>query len=78
MDFEPHPLLRGAHRQTIFGAFGRYAPTPPMRPERFELPDGDFVDLLHAGPSRGPRAVLLHGLGGSAASAYVRGQKGQG
>ena len=43
MDFEPHPLLRGAHRQTIFAAFGRYAPTPPMRSERFELPDGKEI-----------------------------------
>ncbi len=76
MTFQPHPLLRGPHRQTIFGAFGRRAPTFATRPERFELPDGDFVDLVHAGPTDratgGPRAVLMHGLGGSAQSPYIR------
>jgi len=74
MTFQPHPLLRGPHRQTIFGAFGRHAPVVVMRPERFELSDGDFVDLLHSGPPEDdhPRAILLHGLGGSAQSRYIR------
>ena len=70
--FEPHPLLRGPHRQTLFGAFGLSAPEVAFRPERFELPDGDFVDLEHAGPERGPRAILLHGLGGNVRSGYLR------
>jgi len=74
MTFKPHPLLRGAHRQTIYGAFGRRAPAFTTRVERFELPDGDFVDLEHLGPDTPyqPRAVLLHGLGGSAQSTYIR------
>lgn len=72
MTFTPHPLLRGAHRQTIYGAFGRRPPALTTRRERFELPDGDFVDLEHLGLALGPRAVLLHGLGGSAQSAYIR------
>lgn len=70
--FAPHPLLRGPHRQTIFGAFGLRAPTVAFRHERFELPDGDFVDLAHAGPELGRRALLLHGLGGNARSGYLR------
>lgn len=70
--FEPHPLLRGPHRQTIYGAFGRWAPSLSARRERFELPDGDFVDLEHIGAANGARAVLIHGLGGSARSPYIR------
>lgn len=73
MTFQPHPLLRGPHRQTIYGAFGRVVPElGPARAERFETTDGDFVDLEHLGPETGPRAVVLHGLGGSARSPYVR------
>lgn len=71
MSFDPHPLLRGPHRQTIYGAFGRFPPALPMSPERFELPDGDFVDLHHSGPRHGPRVVLVHGLAGHARSPYI-------
>ncbi len=71
MSFEPHPLLRGPHRQTIFGAFGRFPPALPSTLERFELPDGDFVDLHHAGPQRGARVILVHGLAGHARSPYI-------
>ena len=45
-----------------------------MRTERLELPDGDFLDLAVT-PSVAPEAptvVILHGLEGSADSAYVR------
>lgn len=76
--FVPHPLLRGPHRQTIYGAFGRAVPPlTAARAERFETADGDFVDLEHLGPETGPRAVVLHGLGGSAASPYVRAMAGE-
>jgi predicted alpha/beta-fold hydrolase len=44
-----------------------------VRRERWDTPDGDFldVDLLH-GPERAPRLLLLHGLEGSSQSGYVR------
>jgi predicted alpha/beta-fold hydrolase len=48
-----------------------------VRWERFELPDGDFVDLAWA--ARAPRAedaptvVILPGLGGAVTSKYARG-----
>lgn len=71
MSFEPHPLLRGPNRQTIFGAFARLPPALPSTRERFELPDGDFVDLYHSGPRHGPRVVLVHGLAGHARSPYM-------
>lgn len=45
-------------------------------PERFELADGDFVDLAWSGPiSQGnkPLLVLFHGLEGSIHSHYAKG-----
>ena len=43
-----------------------------LRRQRLELPDGDFVDVDWVG-ERGPIVVVLHGLGGSSDSHYVRG-----
>lgn len=72
--FEPHPLLRGPHAQTIFPTLLRPEPRLDLRHERLELPDGDFVDLAWAGAERGPRlAVLIHGLTGGFRSKYLRG-----
>ncbi|TNF36353.1 MAG: hydrolase [Deltaproteobacteria bacterium] len=73
MSFQPHPALRSAHAQTIFPALFRRAPAIAWRRERVDLPDGDFVDLDHAGPDRGRRALVVHGLGGSSDAPYVRG-----
>jgi predicted alpha/beta-fold hydrolase len=42
------------------------------RRERVELPDGDFLDVDWVG-RKGPIAVVLHGLQGSAESNYARG-----
>lgn len=73
--FQPHPLLVGAHVQTIAPALLRPPPRMPLQVERLELPDGDFVDLGWAGsPEPGtPIAVLVHGLGGGFDSKYIRG-----
>jgi len=47
----------------------------PLRRERLETPDGDFVDLdWHAeAPAAGPLVLILHGLEGSSNSHYARG-----
>lgn len=73
--FRPHPLMAGAHAQTIAPALLRPRPDVIYRIERMELPDGDFVDLGWAGEqhAEGPIAVLVHGLGGGLDSKYVRG-----
>lgn len=73
--FQPHPLLASAHAQTIAPALLRPPPALPLRIERLELPDGDFVDLGWAGPDLpdSPIAVLVHGLGGGFDSKYIRG-----
>ncbi|MGQ0700649.1 MAG: hydrolase [Panacagrimonas sp.] len=73
--FRPHPLMQGAHAQTIAPALLRPRPGLPLRHERLELPDGDFVDLGWAGkPGKdSPIAILIHGLGGGFESKYVLG-----
>ena len=71
-DFRPHPLLSGPHRQTLANLL-RPAPQVEFRRERWERPDGDFLDLGHAGTGTGPRVILLHGLTGGFDSKYLRG-----
>lgn len=74
-EFRPHPLLRGAHAQTIAPTLLRPRPALALRIERRETPDRDFVDLGWAGEHhrRGPLATLVHGLGGGFDSKYLRG-----
>ena len=64
--------LAGGHAQTLVAAL-----LPPPRPalvrERWETPDGDFVDVDFAGPERAARTlVLFHGLEGGSGSHYAR------
>ncbi|MGB0713781.1 MAG: hydrolase [Gammaproteobacteria bacterium] len=72
-EFRPHPLLRGPHVQTVLPTYVRERPNLPVRRERLETADGDFVDLLHLNPPEGAphaRLIYLHGLGGGIASHY--------
>jgi len=70
--FEPAVWLRGRHAQTVFGALFRPGPRPQVRRERWELSDGDFLDVDRMeGPASAP--LLVHGLEGSSSSHYVRG-----
>ncbi|MCY1035191.1 hydrolase [Corallococcus sp. BB11-1] len=70
--FVPAPGIRGAHAQTIFASLARPTRSPPLRRERRELPDGDFVDLdTFDGPTGAPHVVVLHGLEGSSQAGYV-------
>lgn len=43
----------------------------PLREERFELSDGDYIDGVWTDKSSGPIVILLHGLQGSANSHYI-------
>ena len=64
----------GPHAQTLWGKFFRRAAPVPTRRERWDTPDGDFVDLERLdAPSGAPRLLLLHGLEGSPRSHYVGG-----
>ena len=62
--------LPGGHLQTIAAALAP-APRVAWRRERWETPDGDFVDLDWAG-EQGPLLALFHGLEGSSESHYAR------
>lgn len=60
--------------QTIFAALAP-APRIAYRRERWDTPDGDFIDLDWAGEEENPGAPLIalfHGLEGSSASPYAR------
>ncbi|MGU5714003.1 hydrolase [Aeromonas taiwanensis] len=66
---------RNAHLQTILPKWLRRAPAR-FTQERFELPDGDFVDLAWSTGSHRdeqPLIVLFHGLEGSIHSHYAKG-----
>ena len=74
MQFEPLRWLRGSHAQTVFGTLLRPGPRLPLRRERWELSDGDFLDVDRLeGPTAAPLLLVLHGLEGSSSSHYVRG-----
>lgn len=63
--------LAGGHAQTIYPLLIKTR-VPAYRRERWETPDGDFIDLDWVdGPSAAPLVVLFHGLEGSSASHYA-------
>jgi hypothetical protein len=68
--------LPGAHSQTIVPARLLPAPAVRYRRERWDTPDGDFIDVDHAQPepaaAGAPLLVLFHGLEGDSRSHYAR------
>ncbi|MCC7702342.1 alpha/beta fold hydrolase [Janthinobacterium sp. GW460P] len=65
--------LPGGHAQTIYPAVCLAKPAVPFRRERWQAPDGDFVDVdLVDGQPGQPFVVLFHGLEGSSDSHYAR------
>ncbi|MCY1001248.1 hydrolase [Myxococcus sp. MISCRS1] len=78
MSFQPTepfiaaPGLTNEHAQTIYANFVRPRHAPPLKRQRRELPDGDFVDLdTFDGPSGAPHVVALHGLESSSQAGYI-------
>ncbi|MGZ6126041.1 MAG: YheT family hydrolase [Myxococcales bacterium] len=66
--------LSGPNLMTIFGPLLRPGPRVPVTRERWELPDGDFVDVDRmVGPRDAPLLLALHGLEGSSSAHYIRG-----
>ena len=64
--------LPGGHLQTLVPALAP-APRVTYSRQRWETPDGDFVDVDWAGDARAKRLlVLFHGLEGSSRSHYAR------
>lgn len=65
--------LPGGHLQTIYTSLFLSPPPVDFRRERWELPDGDFLDLDWVdGPADKPVVVLFHGLEGNSQSFYAR------
>ena len=65
--------LPSGHLQTIYPALGIARPPVAYRRERWDTPDGDFIDIdLVDGPADAPLLVLFHGLEGSSGSHYAR------
>ncbi|MGW8309581.1 MAG: hydrolase [Thiogranum sp.] len=71
--FRPAWWLPGAHLQTLYPTLFRGYRPPPLRRERIELPDGDFLDIDRGPRHDGPLVLLLHGLEGSIRSHYAAG-----
>jgi predicted alpha/beta-fold hydrolase len=67
----PPAWLPGGHAQTLWPLLIKPHP-PELRRERWDTPDGDFIDVDHVdGPPESPLLVLFHGLEGSARSHYA-------
>ena len=79
--FRPPAWLRNPHLQTVGARMLRPSAAVAFRRERWETPDGDFLDLdfvvereIRAGGEAAPtpRVVVLHGLEGCSESGYVQ------
>ncbi len=67
--------LPGPHLGTVYASVARPWPRPPFRRERWDLPDGDFLDVDRLAGARAgaPVLVISHGLEGNSRASYVRG-----
>ena len=65
--------LPGGHVQTVYAALLAPRPRVAYRRERWDTPDGDFVDVdwLAQEPASAPLVVLFHGLEGGSTSHYA-------
>jgi uncharacterized protein len=72
--YSPAWWVPGGHLQTLWGKLFRRQPVAPTILERWDTPDGDFLEL-HRVVSKptAPRVLLLHGLEGSIRSHYAQG-----
>src|SRR5258708_9593013 len=71
--YQPASWLFGPHLMTVFAPLFRGGPRLPIKRERWELADGDFVDVDRLeGPAGAPLLVALHGLEGSSSAHYMR------
>lgn len=71
--YSPAWWIPGGHLQTLWGKlFRRQTPAPTVL-ERWDTPDGDFLEVHRLAADQGaPRVLLLHGLEGTIHSHYVQ------
>ncbi len=70
--FSPPWWLKSRHLQSVYSKVFCYKSSVVLSWEELTLPDGDFIDLVWAGPEAAPIVILLHGLEGSADSSYIQ------
>lgn len=72
--YSPAWWIPGGHLQTLWGKlFRRQRPAQTVL-ERWDTPDGDFLEVHRlAAPEGRPRVLLLHGLEGTVRSHYAQG-----
>jgi predicted alpha/beta-fold hydrolase len=72
--YSPAWWIPGGHLQTLWGKLFRRQAIAQTVLERWDTPDGDFLEVhrLNAEPGQ-PRVLLLHGLEGSVRSHYAQG-----
>ena len=78
--YSPAWWLPGAHAQTLWGKLFRREPLQPTVMERWDTPDGDFLDIHRleaAPPSPATRLLVLHGLEGTIRSHYAQALLGE-
>ena len=72
--FHPAWWCHGPNAQTIWGSILRPTLCVSLRRERWEMPDGDFIDVdLMVGEPGAPVMIALHGLEGSSRSKQILG-----
>ena len=72
--YSPAWWIPGGHLQTLWGKLFRQQAAAPTVLERWDTPDGDFVELHRVRAEPGaPRVLLLHGLEGTVRSHYAQG-----
>jgi predicted alpha/beta-fold hydrolase len=77
-EYLPAWWLPGPHTQTLWGKLFRRQSSHPTEVERWDTPDGDFIEIhrLRAGSAHA-RFLLLHGLEGTIRSHYAQGLLGE-
>lgn len=77
-EFQPHPLLKNCHLQTLWTRLARYKTRSQLYWQSFTVADGDFVDLAwNTPPAQAladpttPLLIIFHGLEGSVYSPYA-------
>jgi predicted alpha/beta-fold hydrolase len=72
--YSPAWWIPGGHLQTLWGKLFRHQRAAQTVLERWEVPDGDFLEV-HRLPAKDsePRVLILHGLEGTVRSHYAQG-----
>lgn len=71
--YSPAWWIPGGHLRTLWGKIFRRQRAAPTVVERWDTPDGDFLEIHRlSAPAGTPRVLLLHGLEGSVRSHYAQ------